>query len=123
MAGGVDGADAEDDVVLGDGDRDGGDVAGGDDAGPVGLVGVAVDDLEGGAGGEACGFFPAEDGAGVVGRIEDGDLLRLAGRGGERGEGGGVEAGDVGDVVEVVVLDVVGVLDAVFDARRSGAGG
>jgi len=84
----VDGAYAEDDVVLGDGDRDGGDVASGDDAGPVGLVGVAIDDLEAGATGEAFGLLPAEDGAGVVGRIEDGDLFGLPGRGGESAESG-----------------------------------
>src|SRR5437899_12029804 len=38
VAGGIDGANAEDDVVFGEGDCDGGDVAGGDDVGPVGLV-------------------------------------------------------------------------------------
>src|SRR5271156_2193720 len=83
VSGGIDGADAEDDVVLGDRQGGGGCVADGDEGGPVGLVGVAVDDLEGGVGGEAHGFLPAENGAGVVGRIEDGDLLRLAGGGGE----------------------------------------
>src|SRR5882762_9158689 len=79
VAGSVDGADAEDNVVFGDGNGDGGDVPGGDDAGPVGLVGVAIDDLESGAGGEASGLLPAEGGSGVIGGIEDGDLLRLAG--------------------------------------------
>src|SRR3982074_1632544 len=59
VAGGIDGAHAENDVVFGYWYRDGGDVAGGDDAGPVGLVGVAIDHLEGGAGGGACGLLPA----------------------------------------------------------------
>ena len=79
MSGGVDGADSEDNVVFGEWDGDGGDVACGDDIGPVGLVGVSVDDFEGGTGGEAGGFFPAEGGADIVGRVEDGDFLRLAG--------------------------------------------
>jgi hypothetical protein len=59
VAGGVDRAYAEDDVVLGDRQRDRRVGAGGDHAGPVRLVGIAIDDLEGGSGGEACRLLPA----------------------------------------------------------------
>ncbi len=116
VAGGVHGAYAEDDIVLGEGQRDGGIGTGGDDVSPVRLSGVAIDDLEGGSCGEACGSLPAENSACVVGRVEHSDLLGLAGRCGERGESGGIETGDVGDVVEIVELDVVDILDAVLDA-------
>ncbi len=116
VAGGVDRADAEDDVVLGDGELEVWAVPALSAVGPGGLVGGAPDDLVGGAGGSADGRLPGELGVVVEGRGEDVDVLRRAGCGGQRGEGGGVEAGDVGDVVEVDVLEEVAVLDAVFDA-------
>ncbi len=116
MTCGVYGAHTKDDVVFGYGQADGGCVSGGDEVGPVGLVGVAVDDLEGSVGGHTGGLLPAKDGVRIVGGIEDSDLLRQAGRGGKGGKSGGVQASDIGDVVEVVVLDQVAVLDAVFSA-------
>ena len=117
VAGGVDGADTEDDVVFGDGELEGEGGAGGGERGPGGLVGGTLDDLVGGGGGCAGWGLPGELGVVVEGGGEDGDVLRDAGCGGEGGEGGGVEAGDVGDVVEVDVLEEVAVLYAVFGAE------
>ena len=81
MAGGVGGAEAEDDVVLGDGDGDGRGVVIGDglDVGPGGSVGVAGDDFVGGVGGETFGRGPGELGVVVEVAGEDMDVLRRAG--------------------------------------------
>jgi hypothetical protein len=58
MPGGVHGANAEDDVVLGDGEFKGESRAGAGGHGPEGLVGGSPDDLVGGACGCAGGGLP-----------------------------------------------------------------
>src|SRR5271170_8463596 len=117
MPGCVDRTNAEDDIVFGERNGDVGGVPSGDDVGPVGLAGVTVDNLEGGAGGEAQWLFPAEGGPRVIGRIEHRDVAWLPRRGGQRGQRRGVEAGYVGDVVEVDKLQKIAILDAVFRAQ------
>ena len=101
MSGRIDRPNAEDNIVLGERNSDISRIAGRDNAGPVGLAGVAVNNLEGRAGREAKRFLPAKCGAGVVGWIEDRNVARLAGCERESSQSRGVEAGNVGDIVEV----------------------
>ena len=126
VSGGVDGADAEDDVVFRDGELDGG-AWNGLHQGPGGGVGGAPEDFVGGVGGGAGRGFPGEFGVVVEGVGEDFDVLRLARGGGEGGERGGVHAGDVGDVSGVDVLEEVAVLDgtggSILEGSRFGTRG
>ena len=123
MAGRVHRADAEDDVVLGDGELEAEGGAGARGRRPEGLVGGAPDDLIGGSGGCASGGLPCELSVVVERGGEDMDVLRRSRGGGQRGERRGVEAGDVGDVVEVDELEQVADTGCRFRCGRPGAGG
>src|ERR1035437_676767 len=110
MGGGVDGADAEDYVVLREGDGDGngrrrgggggcGLVWDGLEVGPCGCGGVAPDDLVRRGGGQAGGRLPCERGVVVHVGGEDADVLRRGWGQGEDGEGGGGEEGGGGGIL------------------------
>src|ERR1700722_6589154 len=116
VAGCVYRADAEDYVVLGDGELDRGCGACGLRHRPRGICAVAPDDLVNSTGRHAFGGLPSQLGVVVERGGEDVDVLWNAGSGGQGSQRCRVEAGYVCDVVEVDVLEEIAVLDAVFDA-------
>src|SRR5215472_14315236 len=117
MTRGVYCANAEEDVVLADVEGEmcfGGGAPG---VGPEGLRRVSPNDLIGSAWRSEGGGFPCQLSIVVKVASEDVDILRLAGRGCERGERGGVQPGDIGYVTCIDELEQVAVLDPVFRAE------
>ena len=117
----VHGAQAELHVVLGDVERDRGDVADLDRAGPVRRRGLPHHHLVPGQVGLGVGV-PGEDGVVDAGKVDrrryvNQQVLGRAGRGGQRPQRCPVDLGHPGDVVEVHVLDQVTELHPVDHLR------
>lgn len=116
MAGSVDRANGEENVVLADvegyvGLRSG--VAG---VGPGRAGRIAPQDFIGCAGWRERGGIPCKVGVVIEIAREDSHVAGLGGSGGQRGEHDGVQACDASDVVCVDELEQVAVLDAILCA-------